>query len=61
MFTLFDIDLRYSFKQLGGFRMGVVELEFSLVAYKGKGDNYIIKLMLYSLVLLDDSLANVSI
>ncbi|TFK59689.1 hypothetical protein BDN72DRAFT_780405, partial [Pluteus cervinus] len=43
------------------FRIGdLVEAQFSLVVYKMKGENYVLKPMLYSLALLDGQFADVS-
>ncbi|TFK59114.1 hypothetical protein BDN72DRAFT_906141, partial [Pluteus cervinus] len=41
------------------FRIGdLVEAQFSLVVYKMKGENYVLKPMLYSIVLLDGQFAD---
>ena len=43
------------------FRIGdLVEAQFSLVVYKMKGENYVLKPMLYSIALLDGQFADVS-
>ncbi|KAF8646078.1 hypothetical protein AX16_007401 [Volvariella volvacea WC 439] len=50
---------KYALKHPSTFRPGdIVEVEFSLVAYKSRDDSYMIKPMLYSLVLLDGKVAD---
>lgn len=54
--------IRYNEIKPQSFRVGdIVEVAFSLVAYKMRTGEHVLKPMLYSLVLLDEQFANVSI
>ncbi|TFK58730.1 hypothetical protein BDN72DRAFT_781684, partial [Pluteus cervinus] len=55
-------DARYHPVEPQIFRIGdIVEIQFGLVVYKMRTDNYILKPMLYSLALIDGRFANVGI
>jgi hypothetical protein len=55
------MDYRYLPTSPQCFRIGdLVEVEFALVAYKMRADQYILKPMLYSIVPLDGQFGNVS-